>query len=251
MYVNHSKIPLTFPDTQKIWRYLSFEKFKSLIEDSSLFFCRIDGFWKDGDKWEGLFPIQVIEKFKLAERSLPSNDGWQYTFLEWHRKKEAPSHLINCWHANDAESYAMWKLYTKYDNLSIAIQSSIGRLKQSFDATEERILIGEVEYIDFRNKNFENRFFNIDMPNTLKTFLFKWHYFKFENEIRAILNKAYKKHRAKKGILVKIDLTKLVDCIYLSPTSSEEDEIKIKDFLRQNDYSFAIQNSDLGMNLYM
>lgn len=251
MYVKHSKLSLSYPDTQKIWRYLNYERFKDLIEGSALFFCRIDGFWKDGDKWEGLFPIQVIKKFKLGTKSLPSNDGKQYTYLEWHRNKEAPSHLINCWHVNDEESYAMWKLYTRYDHLSIAIQSSIGRLKQSFDATGERIWIGEVEYIDFRKKNFENRFFNIDMPNTLKTFLFKWHHFKYENEIRAILNKAYKKHKAEKGILVKIDLTKLIDYIYLSPTSSEEDEIKIKKLLKQNDCSFAIKKSDLGMNLYM
>jgi len=251
MYVKHPKLSVSYPDTQKIWRYLSYDKFISLIEDNALFFCRIDGFWKDGDKWEGLFPIQVIERFELATKSLPSNDGRQYTYIEWHKKKEAPSHLINCWNVDDSESYAMWKIYCKNHPSSIAIQSSIGRLKQSFDATEERIWIGEVEYIDFRKKNCENRFFNVDMPNTLKTFLFKWHYFKFENEIRAILNKAYDKHKAEKGLLVKIDLKKLVDCIYLSPTSSEKEEKKIKDLLRQNGYSFAIQNSVLGMNLYM
>ena len=85
----------------------------------------------------------------------------------------------------------------------IAIQSTIGRLKRSFNANDERIWIGDVEYIDFREWEPGNRFFNVNTPNTLNTFFLKWHYFKYENEIRAVINKAYNKHRAEKGILVK------------------------------------------------
>ena len=249
MYTKHSKLSLSYPDTQKIWRYINFEKCKSLIEDSALFFCRADKF-KD-DKWEGVLPIKVIEKYMLEAKTLPSDDGDVYSYLKWHKEKEARSHLINCWHVNDKESFAMWKIYCQDHHLSIAIQSSIGRLKKSFDATKERIWVGEVEYIDFREKEFGNRIFNVNIPNTLKTFLLKWHYFTYEKEIRAILNKAYSKHKEKIGIPVKIDLSKLVDCIYLSPTAGKEDEKKIRDLLEHNNCSFNIKRSDLGMKLYM
>jgi hypothetical protein len=37
-------------------------------------------------------------------------------------------YLINCWHMNDDESQAMWKLYSKGDSNSIAIRSTAQRL---------------------------------------------------------------------------------------------------------------------------
>ena len=248
MYTKHSRLSLRYDDSQKIWRYISFDKFKSLIENDSLFFCRADQF---NDKWEGVFPVKVIEKFELDTKSLQSDDGSTYTMLDWHIQKEGRSHLINCWHVDNTESFAMWKIYCRDHQLSVAIQSTIGRLKRSLNANDERIWIGEVEYIDFRKWESENRFFNVNIPNTLKTFFLKWHYFKYENEIRAVINKAYTKHRAEKGILVKIDLPELIDCIYVSPTADNEDEKNIRDTLKENGYSFSIQRSDLGMKLYV
>ncbi len=165
-------------------------------------------------------------------------------------QKEARSHLINCWHVNENESFAMWKIYTK-DSPSIAIQSTIGRLKRCFDVNSERIWIGEVEYIDFREWEPKNRFFNADTPNTLKTFFLKWHYFQYENEIRAVINKAYINHKSETGILVSISLNELIECIYLSPDTDQENEKKVKDLLEKYNYSFPIKKSDLGMRLYM
>lgn len=248
MYTNHSQLPLKYADSQKIWRYMDFEKFESLINNASLFFCRADKF---DDKWEGIFPIKMIEKFQLDAQSFPSDDGTTYTKLQWHVQKEARSHLVNCWHANDTESVAMWKIYCGDRPRSIAIQSTIGRLKQSFNANDERIWIGEVEYIDFRKWEPENRFFNVNTPNTLKTFFFKWDYFEYENEIRAVINKAYSEHKADKGILVKIDVAELINCIYVSPVSSQEDEQAIKATLDKYGYSIPICCSVRCVNLYM
>ena len=249
MYTEHSKLFLTYDDSQKIWRYLTYERFKSLVDNESLFFCRADKF--DSDKWEGIFPIKMIEKFELDKQTFPSNDGNTYTMLEWHIQKEARSHLINCWHVDDSESFAMWKIYGGDHQDSIAIQSTIGRLKRSFNANDERIWIGEVEYIDFREWEPRNRFFNSNTPNTLKAFFLKWHYFKYENEIRAVINKAYNKHRAEKGILVKIDISELIDRIYVSAIADHKNEKEIKARLDKHGYSFPICRSDLGINVYM
>lgn len=249
MYADHSQLSLRYDDSQKIWRYMDYEKFECLVHNDSLFFCRADKF--PDDKWEGIFPIRMIEKFGLDTESTPSIDGNTYTRLEWHIQKEARSHLVNCWHVDDTESFAMWKIYGGDHPRSVAIQSTIGRLKRSFNTNNERIWIGEVEYIDFREWEPDNRFFNVNTPNTLKTFFLKWHYFKYENEIRAMINKAYNKHRAEKGILVKIDLRELIDCIYVSPASSCEEEQVVKDILIKHGYSFPICRSDLGVSLYM
>jgi hypothetical protein len=110
----------------------------------------------------------------------------------------------------------MWKIYGCDKQAAVAIQSTIGRLKKSFNANNERIWIGEVEYIDFRDWEPKNRFFNCGMPNTLKTFFLKWNYFIYKNEIRAVINKSYKKHKSDKGILIKVDLFELIEKIYIS-----------------------------------
>ena len=227
---------------------MDYEKFESLVHNDSLFFCRADKF---DDKWEGIFPVKMIEKFELDARPFPSDDGTTYTGLEWHVQKEARSHLINCWHVDDTESFAMWKIYCGDSPRSIAIQSTIGRLKRSFNANDERIWIGEVEYIDFREGEPDNRLFNVNTPNTLKAFFLKWHYFKYENEIRSVINKAYNKHRENKGMLVKIDLMELINCIYVSPVSSQEDEQALKATLTEHGYSIPMCRSVMGESLYM
>ncbi len=68
MYVKHSNSKLPGDLTKKIWRYMNFTKFVNLIDSESLFFCRADKFH---DKWEGVFPKKMIEKFGLAEGTFP------------------------------------------------------------------------------------------------------------------------------------------------------------------------------------
>jgi hypothetical protein len=249
VYTKHSKLLLRYPDSQKIWRYMSLDRFKSLIEKESLFFCRADQF--NDDKWEGIFPIKMIKKFGLDTQSFPSDDGKTYTNCEWHIQKEARSHLINCWHVNDSESFAMWKIYGRDQQDAIAIQSTIGCLKNSFSANNERIWIGEVEYIDFRDWEPENRFFNSDIPNTLKTFFLKWNYFAYEKEIRAVINKSYNEHKSDKGIPIKVDLCELIEKIYIPAVADPKIEKEVVEFLENTGYSFSMHRSDLGVPLYM
>ena len=52
MYVPHSKLEINNPNSTAIWRYMNFDKFQNMIEDTSLFFCRAD---KLGEKWEGTY----------------------------------------------------------------------------------------------------------------------------------------------------------------------------------------------------
>lgn len=224
------------------------DRFKNLIGKESLFFCRADKF---PDKWEGIFPIKMIEKFGLDKQSFSSDDGNVYTNCEWQIQKEARSHLINCWHVNDSESFAMWKIYGGEQQDAIAIQSTVGKLKKSLNANNERIWIGEVEYIDFRDWEPKNRFFNSDVPNTLKTFFLKWNYFKYENEIRAVINKAYSEHKCDKGLLIKVDLSELIEQVYVSATADPKLEEDLDTFLKGNGHSFPMCRSDLGINVYM
>lgn len=246
MYYEHSNLKL--PDnSKKIWRYMNFTKFLNLIDSESLFFCRADKF---PDKWEGVFPKKMIEKFGLMEKTIPSDDGKESSPCEWQREKEFRSHLINCWHLSDVESDAMWKLYSGND-CGIAIQSTIQRFKDSFKKTDERVWIGMVEYEDFNTWQPENRHFNWGVSNILKTFFMKRKGFEHENEIRAIINKAYEKHKCEIGIYAKVDLNKLIENIYISPISEDWFKELVENVARKYNYKFKINKSDLGIKPYM
>jgi len=252
MYVKHGKLEISYPDSSAIWRYMNFEKFQNIIEDTSLFFCRAD---KLGEKWEGSLTKKMIEKFGMEEKKILSSNGNTYSLKEWHKLKELRSHLINCWHVNSDESYEMWKTYaSKNDNISaksIAIQSTIGRLKNSFHKTIENILISEVKYVDYDTLEPENRFLNIGRPNTLELFFLKRKEFKLEQELRAVINQAFAKHKSEIGINVKCNLNRLIVKIVLSPTSNEALLINVEKIIKRFGFKFKVIKSELSKNPYM
>ena len=252
MYTPHSKLVISNKDTSTIWRYVNFEKFQNMIENTSLFFCRAD---KLGEKWEGSLTKKMIEKFGMEEKKILSSNGNTYTLKEWHKLKELRSHLINCWHVNSDESYEMWKTYaSKNDSISttsIAIQSTINRLKNSFHKTEERIWIGEVKYVDHDILEPKNRFLNIGRPNTLELFFLKRKEFKLEQELRAVINQAFVNHKSEIGINVKCNLNRLIVKIVLSPTSNEALLINVEKIIKRFGFKFKVIKSKLSIDPYM
>jgi hypothetical protein len=44
-----------------------------------------------------------------------------------HRRKLVSSYFVNCWHMNEHESAAMWRLYSQADE-AICVQSTFARL---------------------------------------------------------------------------------------------------------------------------
>lgn len=244
MYVKHSKIELPDDVSKKIWRYISFAKFVHLIDSESLFFCRADKFT---DKWEGVFPKKMIEIFDLGKKTLPSSDGKEYSICEWQKMKEGRSHLINCWHLSDHESDAMWQLYSG-ENQGIAIQSTLQRFIDSFKITQERVWIGLVKYEDFNNWRPD---FSRHDPIFLKTFFLKRLGFEHEKEIRAIINKAYKEHKCEVGIPVEVDLSALIENIYISPILDDPFKELVENIIRKYNFNFNVKKSELGIKAYM
>ena len=150
---------------------------------------------------------------------------------------------------NEHESDAMWKLYSS-NRQSIAIQSTIGRLKGCFK-TKENIYIGQVEYVDYNNYEPSNRILNIGEANTLKTFLLKRKGFEHEKEIRAISNIAYNKHKQEKGILVNIDLSELIETIVISSISEDWFFNLTSNIIKKYSYKFSVKKSEFGIQPYM
>ena len=137
-YADHSSFHFPANPSAKIWRYMDFTKFVSILETESLYFPRID---KLGDPYEYAVPQESLKRWRQArpdEVSLP---------FPIHKHFERCLY-VSCWHCNEYESAAMWRLYLKSDE-GIAIQSTATRFAESFCGYEDPVYIGEVSYIDY------------------------------------------------------------------------------------------------------
>jgi hypothetical protein len=208
-----------------LWRFMDFTKFVSLLKENALFFTRADkfedpfegakGLLKNKPKWDKFYTDFSIE----AIRTIPGGANRNKTDKELLKdavrllndingigKRQLESTFINCWHENQYESEAMWKLYTVALNQGIAIKTAYKRLYQSL-GREPGISIGRVNYMDY-----EKGFASIN-----DSFWFKRKSFEHEREVRAVIS-AFKAEDVP-GKLVPVNLNQLIEKIYLSPTS--------------------------------
>lgn len=207
-----------------------------MLKSKSLYFTRADkfadpfegakGLLKNKKKWD----THYLDFFTSACTNLPdgvkSNKTEKEILNDAQRllnqlDKIGPSQLqrtfINCWHENDHESEAMWKLYTSTLNQGIAIRTTYHKLYRSLGKNPS-IHIGRINYIDFTN-NF---------AGINDSFWFKRRSFEHEKEVRAI----FQDHKSNDlGKVIPVDLNILIDKIYVSPTSEEWFKEMVDDIL--------------------
>src|SRR5687767_1976544 len=96
------------PDT-RIWRYLDFTKFVYLLDSRALFFARVDTLQ---DQFEGSFSEANAELRAKAFREKP-HLGDLYEKFRRTMEERRKATYVSCWHINEYESFAMWKIYLK------------------------------------------------------------------------------------------------------------------------------------------
>lgn len=262
IYNHQNYIPLE--NGAKVWRYLDFDKFKSLLETKSLFFCRDDKF---SDPFEGSIPRREAE-FRLTiyknhatrfqyefdeEKAVENIKGLQATHQKFKRGV-----IVNCWHINETESDAMWRLYLK-SNEGVAIQSTKERIDSTIEKASEEISLSKVRYIDYEKDIW---YHEIDYPhkeyNLIVPLIHKRIEFVHEQEFRmfiqiqdAIQNENYwDTEPTEKGRLVEIDLLSLIENVYLPPTIDSKTTEKIISLSEGFGYKFNFLNSRLSSNPY-
>jgi hypothetical protein len=115
---------------------------------------------------------------------------------------------------NEFESLAMWKLYAAHHE-SVCIQSTYEKLARLLP---EQCFLGTVNYIDYSSQF-------IDLDNALNYIVHKRKGFDHERELRAVLWTGADDTRdafisiGGKGLLVPIDIGKLIETIFISPDS--------------------------------
>jgi len=212
------------PLESKLWRYTDFTKYVSMLSTKSLYFSRADcfqdtfegakGLKTNKEKWDNYY----LDFFREVIRNPP--EGCDVKVSDEEVEKEAKRLLdemerggeiskkrtfINCWHENECESEAMWRLYSTFLDNAIALRTSYDSLYRAL-GRNPNINIGRVKYIDLRKK----------YAGVNDAFWRKRKSFEHEKEVRAILVDI---RYFEKGILVPCDLSTLIEELFVSPTA--------------------------------
>jgi len=215
MYEEHPKFVQPENEETKVWRYMDFTKLVSLLDSRRLYFTRADKF---EDPFEGSWPKINVAAREYVPEDIPP-EGREKWLAVMRNMGEICKHwpryvAINCWHMNDYESAAMWKLYLKSDE-GIAIQSTYSKLKKSL-IDDEKVFLGMVKYIDY-----DTEF--IDAGNILGPFVHKRKSFAHEQEVRALVSRwggiDFSQDTIEHGIQIRVDIDKLVERIFVAPST--------------------------------
>jgi hypothetical protein len=213
MFESHPRFAPPGNKDQPVWRYMDFPKFVSLVDRGALFFPAAS---RLGDPFEGSY-----SRANLALR--PTWYGEHANSIEIQsaglKLELLDSTLVSCWHMNDSESMAMWRMYAATD-YGIAIRSTYDRLCQSFSLPQP-LYIGTVRYIDYDSD---------PMPedNLFNPFLHKRGAFDYERELRAVAARFVPPGTVETwsvdegppvydGDYVSADLDVLIDAVQLAP----------------------------------
>jgi hypothetical protein len=162
---------ITPPPDTVIWRYMDVLQFLTMLEQHALYFALLR---EADDVWEAALSNRLNATLIASAADLSA------------RYRRLSKHVaINCWHENQSESVAMWSLYTSECN-GIVIQSTVGRLMESFKSNAGMVHIGRVIYED-HDKDYDEPYPTSGL-NMLRAVFQKRECYRHESEVRAIIH---------------------------------------------------------------
>ena len=253
---------------QKLWRYMTLDRLINLLDTQKLFFTPIK-YYASSDPFEGLLPkasldaiagvlkdsqIELIENIiKVKNHALsisPLPDEVKSdAALEFDKLRgdieSYPARMesvyfnlmscvvVNCWHQNDFESEAMWKLYSD-SHKGIAIQTTAESLLDSvIDPRSSAIYFSEIKYINYDSPDLKpgDCVVNGNIGPLLKRTAFQ-----HENEARLYFSPKmnYSKPDEAKPApeFIAVDINKLIHKVFISPYASEPFPSSVKCVLK-------------------
>ncbi len=216
---------------------MDFTQFVSMLEEKGLLFTRADLLV---DKFEGTMsqPLyDYLERHSDPQQHadlLRLTKGWSF---------------VNCWHMNEFESAAMWKLYSTASE-SVCLQTTYARLR---DALAEDVYIGKINYISYERDK-------IPASNTFWPLTHKRKSFEHERELRAVWSALHRAAEAgpavasgyeyqpapEKNVWKQVDLVALTENIFVSPTAKPWFAELVKKVLRTYNLEVPVRQSDLA-----
>ena len=159
----HQSFPQPDDPSVKVWRYLDLPRFIWMLSSKALAFARVDSL---EDPFEGSVPPAVYEEWKSRHAELVATA----------RRGLRNQAFVSCWHANNTESEAMWRLYCGSHD-GIALQTTYEKLDASLPHS---IFLGQITYLDYECDTEPPR-------DTLALLMRKRQAFEHEHEIRALI----------------------------------------------------------------
>jgi hypothetical protein len=228
---------------------MDLSQFLWLLSQKSLYFANLGEFLTD--KWEGTIPEATIEGLKRFLQSFAEKRGEQPPKEDAERealcslmsavKSLQPLYVVNCWHKNDVESVAMWKLYTKGVD-GVAIQSTVGRLKNCLSHEHRPVYIARVKYGHGIHED------GLISPHALMPIITKRRSFEHEAEVRLVLDRygsIRPSARESKGETIAVDLSNLIERIVTSPDYPEWAQASLQDRVTEAGLTVKVERSDL------
>lgn len=223
-----------------IWRYIDFTKYVDLLLTSKFFFNRSDNF---DDPFEGYL--------KLKDHK----DSKDILTLQHQTKK---FYFLNCWHINDNQSDAMWKIFLNAKN-GIAIKSTVANLIKGLEHTKEDVYISKVYYRDFNQATFTDLLLESQNEISggrgggLNQFNYKRISFDHEKELRLYFIDLPIPHAIKGGVpreplthkRIDVDVKSIVDEIVISPFADSWFKGLVDGVTKKFSYDFKVTKSDL------
>jgi hypothetical protein len=139
-----------------LWRFMDFAKFVALLKDRALYFCRADHL---GDRYEGARGVvsnkarwdeHYLNFFRKAIMNPPPGHACTLSNEEIEREanrllselKQAGEYelrqtYVSCWHENEVESEALWRLYCPPPSAGVAISTNYRRLNDSLEGSPQ------------------------------------------------------------------------------------------------------------------
>jgi hypothetical protein len=217
---------------------MDFTQFVSMLENKGLFFTRADLL---EDKFEGTMSRPTLEFVKQLSVD-PEEFAKQCKFTKgWT--------FVNCWHINDNESAAMWKIYSTSKE-SICVQTIYGKLR---DALAADVYIGSINYISYDHDK-------IPPGNAFWPLMHKRRSFEYERELRAVWSKihmiadagpavasGYEYQAAPEEAIWKlVDLGTMAETVFVSPTAKPWFLELLRNILDRYDVKVPIRQSNLA-----
>jgi len=215
---------------------MDFAKFVQILETDTLFFSRLSSFQ---DPFEGHPPRTVVEAFRTIPTGLSEEEREKRTTvarnnLELFRNSRRLV-CASCWHANEAESAAMWNLYLRSGE-GIAIRTTFGNLVKSFSTTSPAISGGIVQYVDY--ETFKPSELNVLVWAVLKRLSFE-----HEHEFRLLIVDPI---GSPDGIYAPISVDSLINDIYVSPITPDWMVKLVEDVMKRYGLAKPIVRSSLN-----
>lgn len=187
--------------TTNLWRYVDISKFLDLLTSKKLWLSNLEALAKS-DPYEGnpgavQFPHRIWNNIDEVPQELKrqiieiygdgSPKSHEDSFHQWFMLQEQEhilrsswrrQYFINCWHASNHESAAMWKIYGS-PGFGVAIISNGARIESSLHSVDKKLYLGKVKYEDPNVVEFGSK-------NAFQSVIVKRSNYQYEQEVRLV-----------------------------------------------------------------